>query len=640
MRTSKACAALFCFSLLLISSQSLAQKLTPFKEAELKSLLRLERKLSPQQQQLLSQQVRSAIALGHQLFDPPDLAGGDDEGGELNIGLGSPRPTATALVKSSLLASSKRSPVPGANDLLVQEAAGGLAKISHPELGFRMSRYTGFTDVESSSAQCGSNVVASYIGGNAGNLSSNIPFFNDPTTITAASAIGVSYSGDRGSTFTELPFMTVGPSTNVDQPAGATGTLFEALGNPVTACTSPNKFFIANSPFFLADITFFGPLEFSENLFSGVGINTSSDGGQTWGNTTPAVLKDFDHIVDSGWLAVDPKDPNRLYVSYLDFDSEADFPFLSHPSPRCAPVSFRIAAELVTSSDGGKTWSSPHIIREDCLPIQQGLPQGFQAASARLAVGGDGKLSAVFLLFDPLFASDGVTVVDYKLEIHTRVSSDHGVTFGPEVKVSDLMQIGDGSHSFRPLLQGFFSPPTIPVIAADPTLHGNKKQNLYAVWADGRDNQIPDATGAFGTYNFGDIVMSRSTDGGMTWSPPHAVSPTPRGFKGAGRDQFNPAIAVDKDGAIAVCYYDRRNDPKNNALDRYCSLSQDSGQSFHDVRESAKSWVVGQQWDVFAPWLGDYDTVATPNDADGFFGAFGISGDNTTGVFGRSLQRE
>lgn len=607
----------------------------------MKALLKFESRLSPLQQQMLSQQLRDEIALAHQLFDPPDLGIGNDDGGDLNIGLGSPRPSGHASVRSPLAASLTPSSAPlRATGLLAQEVAGGLTQVSHPEVGFQMSRYTGFTDLESSSAQCGSNVVTSYVSGTAGNFSSTIPFLNDPTTITAASPIGVSYSTDRGSTFTELPFMTVGPSTNVNQPAGTTGTLLEAIGNPVTACTSSNKFLIANSPFFVADITLLGPFIFKENLFSGVGVNISSDGGRTWGNTIPAVLKNIDHVIDSGWLAVDPGDANRVYVSYLDFDSEAANPLIPAPSPRCAAGRLRIAAELVTSLDGGKTWSAPRIIREDCLPLQKGINQGFQVGSTRIAVGPDGKLSAVFLLFHPLFAPDGVTVVDYKLEVHTRQSSDHGATFGPEVKVSDIVQIGDGSHSFRPLLQGFFNVPTIPVIAADPARHGNKKQNLYVVWADGRDNQIPDPTAAFGAYNFGDIVISRSSDGGMTWSPPHPVSPTPHDFKGAGRDQFNPSIAVDNDGTIAVCYYDRRNDPKNNALDRYCSLSQDSGRSFHDVRQSPKSWMFAQKWDLFLFWLGDYDTVAAPNDGDGFFGAFGISGDNTTGVLGRSLQRE
>ena len=639
MRTSKAYATLFCLGLFLSSSlQSAAQKLTPFKQAELKALLKLESRLSPQQRDTLSQPVRDAIALAHQLLDPPDFNGGDDDQGELNIGLGSPRGSAS----TRAIARAASSPVVSSStSLSSQEVQGGLTKISHPEAGLQLSRFFGFSDLESSSAQCGNNIVTSYLSGTAGNISSTIPIVNDPTTITPGSPIGVSFSADRGSTFTELPFLTAGPNFNLSQAAaGVTTTLVEPIGNPVTSCTSASKFFIASSPFFIADITFHDQFDFTENLFTGVGLNTSSDGGQTWGSPVPTVLKDADHLIDSGWLAVDPNNSNRMYVSYLDFDFEADFPTLPHPSPRCAPVSVRIAAELVTSSDGGKTWSSPRIIREDCLPIQQGFPQGFQAASTRLAVSPDGKLSAVFLLLHPLFASDGVTVVDYKLEVHARGSSDNGVTFGPEVKVSDLVQIGDGAHATRPLLQGFFHPSTIPAIAADPVKRANNKQNLYVVWADGRDNQKPDGTAFFGTYNFGDILISRSTDGGVTWSPPRAVSPTPPSFKGAGRDQFIPSIAVDHDGTIAICYYDRRNDPANNALDRYCSLSQDSGQSFHDVRESPKSWTFGQTWDLTSFWLGDYDTVTAPNGSDGFFGAFGISGDNVTGIFGRSLQRE
>jgi hypothetical protein len=127
----------------------------------------------------------------------------------------------------------------------------------------------------------------------------------------------------------------------------------------------------------------------------------------------------------------------------------------------------------------------------------------------------------------------------------------------------------------------------------------------------------------------------------MTWSPPHAISPTPRNFKGGGRDQFIPSIAVSPDDAIAVCYYDRRNDPQNNAFDRYCSISENHGQSFRDVRQSSKSWIYGQDWDRLGFWLGDYDTVTAPyGTGRGFFGAFGISGDDVTGVFGRSVSRE
>ena len=643
MRTSRGCTAFLCLSVYLsFALASFAQQLTPAQTAELKFLLKTESRLSPVQQQLLSQPVRNSIALAHQLFDPPDQAGGDDDGGQLNFGLHSPRdPGAASLKSPSFTVNSQAQPEPGVNDLLVQEVHGGLTRISHPEIGLQLSRLGGFVDNESSSAQCGSNVVTAFLSETAGTFSSLMPILNDPTVITAASDIGVSFSSDGGSSFTQIPFLNVGPSVDSNQPAGNTATLASALGNPVAACSSPKRFYVADSPFFVGDITFFGPFIFNEDLFSGVGINTSNDGGKTWGNTVPTVLKDADHLIDSGWLTLDPTDPNRLYVSYIDFDSEADLPFLTHPSPRCAPVSFRIAAELVTSSDGGHTWSSPRIIREDCLPIQNGVPQGFQVGSARLAVGADGKLSAAFLLFHPVVAADGVTVVDYKLEIHARQSSDYGASFAPDVKVSDLVQIGDGSHAFRPAVQGFFSVPTIPVIAADLARRPGEKQNLYIAWADGRDNQKPDGAAFFGTYNFADIMLSRSSDGGMTWSPPRAISPTPPSFKGGGRDQFIPSIAVDHDGTIAVCYYDRRNDPQNNAFDRYCSISENHGQTFRDVRQSSKSWIYGQNWDRLVFWLGDYDTVTTPyGTGRGFFGAFGISGDDVTGVFGRSVTNE
>src|SRR4029077_12727297 len=136
-------------------------------------LLKLESRLSPLQQQLLSQPVRNSIALAHQLFDPPDQAGGDDDGGQLNFGLHSPRgPDAGSPKSPSFTMKSKDHPKPRMDDLLVQEVRGGLTKISHPEVGLQLSRLAGFVDNESSSAQCGSNVVTAFLSETAGTFSS------------------------------------------------------------------------------------------------------------------------------------------------------------------------------------------------------------------------------------------------------------------------------------------------------------------------------------------------------------------------------------------------------------------------------------------------------------------------------------
>jgi len=66
---------------------------------------------------------------------------------------------------------------------------------------------------------------------------------------------------------------------------------------------------------------------------------------------------------------------------------------------------------------------------------------------------------------------------------------------------------------------------------------------LFAVWQDTR------TTG--GTRDA--VVISRSTDGGLTWSAPVQINPD------LGSPAFVPAVAIARDGTIGVTYYDLRN---------------------------------------------------------------------------------
>jgi hypothetical protein len=645
VKNSRTFAAFVCLSLCTVvcPSPSFAQQLSPAQKAQLKYYLALESRLTPEQRQLLSRPVLDSITLAHEVFDPPDQAGGNDDN-NLLLGLlassGSPVNNADLSTSASVLDSFSGSLQNSATGVAVLDQR-GLTKISHPENELQFSRLGGFSDIQSSSARCGQNIVTAYRSGLASTASALLPFLANPQIFPAASTLGVAYSTDGGDTFTALPFLSAGPPADPSQPEYVQ---FSVGGNASAGCSSSQRFYVVSSPYSVDSLTKVGnDGGANEVLLLGAGISISSDGGQTWADPTPAVLRNFNHLVDSAWLAIDPQNPDRLYISYLDIDFSFSDPLVPlDEGPRCPDTFLRIASELVSSSDAGRTWSSPSIIREDCLPPQPSGAQGFHVGSTRIVVGADGKVSAAYVLFVPVTGPDGITVVDYKIEVRVRQSSNHGRSFGRDVKVSNLVQIGEASHSFRPVLQGFFAPGTIPVLAADPAKRG-KTQSLYIAWADGRDNPQPDAAAPFGTYNYGDIVLSRSTDGGATWSPPRAVSPTPKDFKGAGRDQFLPSIAVDANGAVAVCYYDRRNDPDNNGMDRYCSISQDGGQAFHDVRQSSKTWTYGENWDRFGSWLGDYDTVTAPSSpgrGEDFFGSFGISGDEVTGIFGRSIQRE
>jgi hypothetical protein len=95
---------------------------------------------------------------------------------------------------------------------------------------------------------------------------------------------------------------------------------------------------------------------------------------------------------------------------------------------------------------------------------------------------------------------------------------------------------------------------------------------------------------------------------------------------GLGTDQYQPGVAVDQTGKIAVCWYDRRHDSSNFMVERFCGVSTDAGATWADKRQSAPSWVPLHAADFFLDptYLGDYDTVASDftQATSGFIGAF------------------
>ena len=77
-----------------------------------------------------------------------------------------------------------------------------------------------------------------------------------------------------------------------------------------------------------------------------------------------------------------------------------------------------------------------------------------------------------------------------------------------------------------------------------------------------------------------DILLARSTDGGLTWGEPVVVDHTP-----AGVDAFTATVDVDGTGRVAVSYYDFRNDVPNDAVlstDFWITHSHDGGATFPD----------------------------------------------------------
>ncbi|MBX7222409.1 MAG: S8 family serine peptidase [Blastocatellia bacterium] len=71
-----------------------------------------------------------------------------------------------------------------------------------------------------------------------------------------------------------------------------------------------------------------------------------------------------------------------------------------------------------------------------------------------------------------------------------------------------------------------------------------------------------------------DVWATGTSDGGATWATRQAVNDNPTG------DQFNPALSVDQDGNLAVCFYDTRHDAAGQTVNVVLARSTNGGKTF------------------------------------------------------------
>jgi len=264
---------------------------------------------------------------------------------------------------------------------------------------------------------------------------------------------------------------------------------------------------------------------------SAVAVQRSDDGGLTWG--APVLVQDdstCSHggpLNDKNWIAVDafPGSPHhgRIYSAWTTGDQVAV----------TRPVVLR------HSDDRGTTWSA--------LVTPSSIPTLTSGVGVVPVVQPNGDVTLVYNFGSrPPFSQVSQT------------SHDGGEHFDPQVMIAT-----DHSEGVPSMRTAF----GLPSATADPVTG-----YLYAAWQDTR----------FGADGLNDIVMTRSTDGGVSWESPRLVN----SHTSAGRRHFfTPAVAA-HGGAVHVTYASVRvrHGVRRDKVDLRYALSNDGGVSFRRDR--------------------------------------------------------
>ena len=296
-------------------------------------------------------------------------------------------------------------------------------------------------------------------------------------------------------------------------------------------------------------------------------VSRSTDRGLNW--STPIALQhdvDPNFLMDKETVTADPLDANFAYAVWdrLTGSIIPNNPLGTGP------------AWFARTTNRGESW-------EAAQQIYDPGPDA-QTVSNQIVVLPD------HTLVNSLMVISQNSSTNPRVSIAVIRSSDRGASWpGPAVTVAEAEFVGVNDPKSK---RGIRTGNVVHGIAVD-----RSSGTLYVVWADGR----------FSGWAHDAIALSKSTDGGVTWSAPVQVN-------GASAPAFTPSVAVADGGQVGISYYDLRNDVAADAsrllVTRWLATSTDRGTTFSETMigipfnlQSAPR--ADGQW-----FLGDYQGLA------------------------------
>jgi hypothetical protein len=370
--------------------------------------------------------------------------------------------------------------------------------------------------------------------------------------------------------------------------------------------------------FYVGQLCFFRTQAYSAAL-----VFKSVDNGKTWTPGAEGAIAamnydpdtqtvDESFFVDKDYITVDnnPSSPHygRLYVTWTKFHMKP-----SGFSDYC-PIQLAYTDEVPTSD--------PYYTEFQHTKVVPDAPNS----------GGRGRSATQFSV--PVVEKDGTLDIAYIEEncndSHDRAlfmqkSTDGGDSFlAKPVRVDKSGLWKDNNSSDDALPNKNADGPNTVSLAYSPTT---------GTLAYAYTNYITQSTTG------GDVAVSLSHDGGLTWGATRTVSTTGNGATPARNDQFLPWIASDPEGNFWIIWFDCRRDPNNHNIDTFQAMSSDDGVTWPNVRISSKSWDPDYSFFSSGSFIGDYNGLAVSSTAvypvwtDGRDSAFGRTGIGETDIF-------